>query len=106
MDLTVGTRQYRVARVRNVDFDAQGACHRIDCAGIANHRAGKGAAGKLRQRELGLRAIDGDIRITLRYVDIDAQQVGPGDVEQLPAGAAGAAGIDQRTDIDVTGGDD
>ena len=88
-------------RIVHRNFDQQGARCRVDGIGGAHQLALEAASGKLRQGQVGGDARLCGLRVDLGHADIDAKFVRLRDVEQLIAGAAAAAGIDQGADVGI-----
>ena len=76
----------------------------IDGVIVAHDGALKGLAGEFVECQGGLCAVLRERRVDFRHGNVDAEPVDGRDVEQLLRRAAGA-GIDERADIGVAGGD-
>src|SRR5580693_8356001 len=89
-----------------IDFDEQGARGGIDGSGGAHDFALKGAARHFAEGKSCRDAGEGGEGVSLGHVDVDAQNVFGGQMKELTTGSISGAGIDQRADIDIAGGDD
>ena len=69
--------------VGHVHFRHQGARQGIDGLGRAHHRAFEFLSGELRQGDEGFHSVLDGRCVVLRNVDIHAQRIDAGDVEQL-----------------------
>src|SRR2546425_5490870 len=105
MNLRVAAGQEVAGFVGNVDFREKRARSRVNRFRGTNNFALEFSARELRQLKVSRKASVDRRRRTLRNIYIDANGIGLREREQKLSRAA-VAGVDQRSDIDISASDD
>src|SRR5260370_32694144 len=106
VDLCVGASEQRACGIVDIDFNQQGTGCYSDRIGGAHKFAAKCTSWKLSETEISCHPDLNPLRIFLRDVYVDAQFSGLSHVEEIGFNRATASGVNQVTDIRVSGGDD